>query len=679
MSQPNKRSKVLVLGMDGLDPRRVENMVREGRLPAFEKLRQSGTLSPLATSNPAESPVAWSSLATGCNPGKHGIFDFIHRNPSGYVPYLSLLHEPQTSVAKKSGAERFACPRSAEGFWRMTSDAGLPTTVVRWPVTFPAENVTGRFLSGLGVPDATGRLGKYTFYTTAPTADDTDEKVVRVSWRGDKIATHLFGPQMTGLRGCKPLRVKLNITRDGAGVTLVVGQQQERVQVGQWSEWFSVSFKFGPMQVCDALVKFRLVGTDPDLRLFATPMQIHPQRQLWPLTYPESYGAEVMEQVGPFYTMGLPEDTNAVTDNRYDLDGFLQQCSEIGTQRRGMFEHELNRFDDGVLAFVFDAGDRVQHMFWSIDDRQSPVYDAAHAKKYGHVIDDLYIEMDEILATALDAAGEETAVFVVSDHGFGPFRRAMHLNRWLIDKGYMELKGADEGRSLFADVDWSKTKAYAVGFTSLYLNLAGRESHGVVSPGDDADQLAADIACRLLETRDPESGDLAVRGVYPSQEIYSGPCVDRGPDMVVGFEPGYRASWQTALGAAPRGTIIDNDKAWAADHLVDPSAVPGVLACNVPLQGTNPAGVDLAPTILHSLGMPIPSHMDGGSWLRDQDAAHHPDASVTADQPELVWAMSASTCAQSPGCDPWDTDPGDGLDDDQRAELEKHLSDLGYI
>ena len=193
MRQPHQRSKVLVLGMDGLDPRRVERMAQEGRLPTFEKLRQSGTLRPLATSNPAESPVAWSSLATGCNPGKHGIFDFIHRNPSGYVPYLSLLHEPRTSAVKKNGAHRFACPRSVQGFWRMTSDAGLPTTVVRWPVTFPAENVTGRFLSGLGVPDATGRLGKYTFYTTAPTADDTDEKVVRVAWRGDNIATHLLG------------------------------------------------------------------------------------------------------------------------------------------------------------------------------------------------------------------------------------------------------------------------------------------------------------------------------------------------------------------------------------------------------------------------------------------------------------------------------------------------------
>jgi predicted AlkP superfamily phosphohydrolase/phosphomutase len=243
----------------------------------------------------------------------------------------------------------------------------------------------------------------------------------------------------------------------------------------------------------------------------------------------------------------------------------------------------------------------------------------------------------------------------------------------------MALQGTDEGRSLFADVDWSKTKAYAVGFTSLYLNMAGRESQGVVSPGDEADQLAADIACRLLETRDPQSGDLAVRGVYPTQEIYSGPCVERGPDMVVGFEPGYRASWQTALGAAPHGTIIDNDKAWAADHLVDPSAVPGVLASNVPLHCANPAGVDLAPTILHSLGMPIPPHMDGRSWLQDQGATHDPAMGVTADQPELVTAMSVSTDAQSPGREPWDTDAGDGLDDDQRAELEKHLSDLGYI
>lgn len=664
MNRSQQRSKVLVLGMDGLDPRRVERMVREGRLPAFGRLQKNGTLRPLATSNPAESPVAWSSLATGCNPGKHGIFDFIHRHPNGYVPYLSLLYEPHKSAMKKS-ADRYACPRAVPGFWRMTSDAGLPTTVVRWPVTFPAETVNGRFLSGLGVPDATGRLGKYTYYTTARDVE-RDEKVVSVKWRSNEITTRVFGPHVAGLRGSRALGVKLNIKRRANGLSLALGSTQHNVELGRWSDWFSVTFKYGPMRACDALVKFHLVSVEPELRLFATPMQIHPERQVWPLTQPASYGAELSEAIGPFYTLGLPEDTNGVTDGRYDLDAFLQQCQEINQQRRAMFEHELNRFDDGALAFVFDAGDRIQHMFWGIDDERSPTFDSAAAAKYGHVVDDLYREMDAILDTALTAEGDDTTVFVVSDHGFGPFRRAVHLNRWLIDNGYMVLRGADEGRSLLADVDWTQTKAYAVGFTSLYLNIADRESKGIVKPGEDAEDLALEISKRLSDLCDPDTADSAVRNVYANRDIYGGSCAEHGPDLVVGFEPGYRASWQTALGGAPHGTVVDNDKAWSADHLVDPTAVPGVLASNLALNDTNPNGIDLAPTILHCLDLPVPSNMDGQSWLRDQ-AAHEVAAGEDAShEPELVSAMSLSSSS-------------DGLNDDQRAELEKHLGDLGYL
>lgn len=664
MSLPIPYARVLVLGMDGLDPRRVAAMVQEGRLPAFAGLQETGTLCPLATSNPAESPVAWSSLATGCNPGKHGIFDFIHRHPKGYVPFLSLLSGPNQSESGKAG-NRFVCPRSAPGFWRLASDAGLPTTVVRWPVTFPAEEVSGNFLAGLGVPDVTGRLGKYTYFTTDRTVQ-RDEKVIHVSWRGDRMTTHLPGPQMRGLAGVRPVTAKLILERTGSGVVLSLGSERQNLEPGQWSKWFPIKFKWGPVCLSDAIVKFRLVTVSPELRLYATASQIHPEHQAWPLTSPASYGAQLAGQIGPFYTLGLPEDTHAVTDGRYDLDAFLQQCSEIGHERRAMFEHELHRFDEGVLAFVFDAGDRLQHMFWSVDDRQSPTFDPARAEKYGHVIPDLYREMDGLLATALDAVDDDTAVFVVSDHGFGPFRRAVHLNRWLVDNGFMKLHSNGEGRSLFADVDWSATQAYAIGFTSVYLNLAGRESHGIVKSGDEAESLQARIVDALRATRDPEDGANVIRNAYTARNIYTGTAAAKAPDLVVGFEPGYRASWQTALGGAPMDVVVDNDKLWAADHLVDPSAVPGVLASNAPITPTQPAGTDLAPTILTCLGLPIPSEMDGRSWLDDQPADSVTTEDASTAEPTLVGAPTSPVDA-------------DGLDDTQRAQLEKHLSDLGYL
>ena len=662
MSKRKRYSRVLVLGMDGLDPGRVTRMVAAGELPAFARLQREGRLGELATSNPAESPVAWSSLATGCNPGKHGVFDFIHRDPRGYVPRLSLQ---RSETGKLGSGKGYVCARHRAGFWQHTSDLGVPTTVVRWPVTFPAEPVNGRFLAGLGVPDVCGRLGRHTLYTTtAPPKDD--EQVIPVRWQKNRCVTHLIGPAVTGLGRARASRAKLLIERTEHGVTLTVGDQCHHVVPGQWSDWFSVRFHWGPIRLCDALVKFHLVSASPDLRLFSTPPQIDPKSQLWPLTQPAAYGRELADHLGPFYTLGMPEDTHAVTEGRYGLDAFLQQCGEIDQQRRAMLDYELAQFHEGVLAFVFDAGDRVQHLFWCIDDPASPTFDPVRAKRYGHVIPDLYRQMDRTLATALATVDQDTAVFVVSDHGFAPFYRAVNVNRWLVENGFMVLKGKGEGRSLFQDVDWHRTWAYAVGFTGVYLNRAGRESMGLVKAGDDAQRVLHDLAGGLRSARDPNSGAKMVRSTYFREDIYWGPRAAEGPDLLIGFEPGYRASWQTALGGAPHGVVIDNDKLWAADHLVDPSAVPGVLGTNLPIAGALPAGVDLAPTVLDCLGLPIPGDLDGCSWLAEGPAQRPtPD---TAEEPVLE-PVGALQDGRSP----------DGLNDNQRAELERHLTDLGYL
>ena len=666
MNNTKRYSKVLVLGMDGLDPRRVTSMVGDGELPSFRRLRDEGTLRALATSNPAESPVAWSSLATGCNPGRHGMFDFIHRNPKGYVPFLSTQREKK-NASFRSGGSRFESPRRAPGFWRYTSDAGMPTTVVRWPVTFPAESVNGNFLAGLGVPDVSGRMGKHTFYTTGEVKKD-DAKAVHVAWRGRAVSTHLFGPVMPGLTGAKPLRHMLRVEKSEGGVRLTVGAQRVELRPGDWSEWVNVRFSWGPVHICDAIVKFHLISVEPELRLFATPLQIDPRSQAAPLTQPASYGSELADRLGSFYTLGLPEDTHAVTDGRYDLDAFLQQCDQINGERRSMFEHELNRFGDGLLAFVFDAGDRIQHLFWCVDDPASPMFDPDRARKYGHVIADLYRDMDSLLATALDAVDDDTAVFVVSDHGFGPFHRAVHVNRWLIENGFMKLRGgAGEGRTLLGDVDWGRTKAYAVGFTSVYLNLAGRESCGIVTPGEQADSLRQELADGLCQVHDTANGQRVIHDVYAAREIYTGPHATEGPDLVIGFRPGFRASWQTALGAAPMTeSVVDNDSLWSADHLVDPSAVPGILAANVGVQCAAPAGVDLAPTILHALDLPVPPHMEGQSWLDEAPVEPKP----VHDEPALEPALAT---VETEACAP------DGLDEQQRKQLEDHLSDLGYL
>ena len=631
MSRSTHTKRVLVLGMSGLDPRRIRAMIRENQLPAFARLQQRGHLGELATSNPASSAVAWSSLATGCNPGKHGIFDAVQCDSATRQPCLSMSGEQPTSALLR-GRSHVVSPRKRPGFWRLTSDAGVPTSVIRWPVTFPAEPVHGRFLAGQGVPDVTGTPGRQTLYTTAPVPVDED-RVVNVRWTNAKIRTVLEGPGAP-----KPTRARMTIVRsdDTGGVVVRIGNEHHAVRLGRWSPWFRVRFRWGPVSRHTALVKFYLADIDPELRLFATPLQIDPVDQAWPITQPAEYGRELLDSLGPFYTLGEPLDTHSVLDRGYDLDGFLDQYREVSRQRQRMFEHELGRFHDGVLAFVFDTGDRIQHLFGAIDDVESPAYEPSRARTYAHVVPDLYRDMDSLLGTALEVVDDRTAVFVVSDHGFVPFRREVHVNRWLIDNGYMTVNHRGRSDSRWHDVDWEQTRAYAVGFSSLYLNLAGREPRGTVQPGHDAYALARQIATGLSRLRDPKSGRSMIRRVYDASTLFTGSHTLDGPNLVVGFEPGFRASRATACGSAPRELVTDNDSLWAADHHVDPSAVPGVVATNLEIECANPQGFDLAPTILNCLDLPVPDYMDGAPWVGDAPSSRPRETAHEKHTPELV-------------------------------------------
>jgi predicted AlkP superfamily phosphohydrolase/phosphomutase len=275
-----------------------------------------------------------------------------------------------------------------------------------------------------------------------------------------------------------------------------------------------------------------------------------------------------------------------------------------------MLDLELSRFDSGLLAFVFDSSDRIQHAFWSMRDPKHPMYDANLAAKYADVIPNVYREMDSVLGSVLAKCDAKTALIVLSDHGFNSFRRAVHVNRWLIQNGYMTLKDGNDqpGQDLFKNVDWSRTKAYAIGFTNIYINLKGREGQGVVA-SNDAAALSQEIAAKLREWKDPDTTEALIKQVYIAREIYSGKALADGPDLVVGLNPGYRASAQTVLGGAPLNLVEDNKKRWSGDHLIDPSCVPGILFTNQKLNVTNPGLTNVAPTVLKCLGVKAPDQM----------------------------------------------------------------------
>jgi predicted AlkP superfamily phosphohydrolase/phosphomutase len=175
------------------------------------------------------------------------------------------------------------------------------------------------------------------------------------------------------------------------------------------------------------------------------------------------------------------------------------------------------------------------------------------------------------------------------------------------------MPGAEAG-DFFRHVDWSRTRAYAVGLGGIYLNLAGREEGGVVAP-EVADDVKSAISRSLAGLVDPERGGVAVRRVVEREAVYSGPYVDEAPDLLVNFSAGYRASWGTPLGAVPATVFEDNGKKWAGDHAIDPTLVPGVLFTSRSVSAESPSLVDLAPTILSALGVPVPASMEGQSIL----------------------------------------------------------------
>lgn len=602
--------RCIVLGMDGLDPQILTGLIKDNKLPNFTRLANEGTFVPLRTSNPVMSPVAWSNIATGAGPEYHGIFDFLRRDPANYMPYLTL-RKSSTGIF----GTRYKQARQCDGFWKYTSDAEIPTTVIRWPVTFPAERVTGRFLSGLGVPDLLGSEGQYQYYTTemVSKSDPSPDNVVHVIW-GEKriVRTYLKGPMTGRHRHAElPMVIKMEnpdrVTIGLADVPLIEAHR------GRWTQWIKVAFKVG-LQRIHGMVRFLLLDSDPHLKLFVYPINIDPADQAFSITYPADYGQQLENIMGTFHTLGMPVMVHPLSHKRYGFSEFLSQVETISGERTKMFLNELECFDKGLLAFVFDHTDRFQHALWATRDPHHPVYNEKEAKKYRNVINEMYRQMDNILGRALEKADNKIALFVVSDHGFAGFRRQVHLNRWLIENGYMHLKESDdrEASGLFRDVDWKKTRAYAMGFASIYINLAGREGGGIVKRGAEYDRLCREIPAKLEPLKDPENGSPVVHKIYRGSKVYNGgPLADYAPDLLAGLKPGYRFSWQTALGAAPTRLIEDNTSRWSGDHIFDPTFMSGILLSNRKINTKNPRGIDIAPTVLNCLGLNQPARMTG--------------------------------------------------------------------
>jgi predicted AlkP superfamily phosphohydrolase/phosphomutase len=214
--------------------------------------------------------------------------------------------------------------------------------------------------------------------------------------------------------------------------------------------------------------------------------------------------------------------------------------------------------------------------------------------------------MDDLVGEARRLAGDDAVFIVCSDHGFSSYRRGVNYNNWLVDHGLMSLKNQR--------VDWSRTKAYALGLGSIYINLKGREPQGAVLPGPDYDEVRRQIREGLEALVDPLTGERPVTRVFTREELYSEFDPDLIPDLRVSNSLNYRVSWQTNLGGFGKELIEDNPKAWSGDHSSnDPDLVRGVFFVNRKINTTEPRMIDLMPTVLHALGLSPPPEVQGRS------------------------------------------------------------------
>ncbi|MEI6971343.1 MAG: alkaline phosphatase family protein [bacterium] len=599
-------SRVVVVGMDGLDPARVRRLMAAGELPGFSRLAGQGTFSELETTCPPISPVAWSSFATGVNPGKHGIFDFLNRDLRTCIPCLS---------STRVGRKEITLLRRSTPFWKILGEHGVFSTILRVPVTFPPEKFRGLLLSGMCVPDLRGTQGTYTVYEEGARRESGDGGV-RIPVEFDsagKADVLLPGPPSGNGRSLQ-LSVRIKLDRSRASAVVRLGGERVVLKLGEYSDWIPVRYRLG-LRSAHGVCRLLLVSVEPEFRLYVTPVNLDPEHPDMPISNPPYYAIHLAKLHGTFATLGLAEDTSALNDGIIDDAAFLRQALDIQRTREDAFFEALKRTRRGVCATVFDLTDRVQHMFYRYvrEDQQVGAWGGESGAASTQAIDDVYRSMDVLLGRVMKEAGPETAVFVLSDHGFADFRRAVSLNAWLEQEGYLVRKAGAAGAAYLADVDWTKTRAYSFGLSGIYLNLRGREGHGIVPSEGEAGDLKREIATRLADLKDPEGNQPAIHKVYDSSQAYSGPYAGEGPDLIVGYEAGYRASWETAKGALGGPVFSDNTRRWSGDHCIDRDLVPGVLFSNrkLDLHGLRPSILDLAPTILSIFGISPPAYMDG--------------------------------------------------------------------
>jgi predicted AlkP superfamily phosphohydrolase/phosphomutase len=630
-------TRIVVLGLDGLDPGMTLRLMREGRLPNFQKLADKGVFRPLDTSNPSISPVAWSTFATGVDASRHGIYDFLTRDPCTYGPMLSST---DIRAAKKvMNIGRFVVPlekprikllQKSQAFWKLLGDRYIFSIIQRVPITFPPVPFRGLLLSGMCVPDLRGSQGTFSFYSTQqddhghPVRTGGEQTVLRR--KGNQIRTRIVGPDNSMLRsgGRMTLPMTIDLAADGQGARIEIeGTEPFDLPLRTYSPWIKLVFRPGLKVKVHGIARFYLNSFEPEVELYMTPIHIDPEHPAMPISHPQIYSVYLAKMQGAFATLGLAEDTWALNERVIDEKAFFEQAMAIYEERERMFLDALAQTKKGLVTTVFDTTDRVQHMFYRYLDPTHPANAGKDTTEWADTIPKVYERTDALLGKIWSEVERPDTVFmVISDHGFTNFRRGVNLNTWLREHGYLALKpGHETSGEWFEHVDWSQTRAFSLGLTGMFINRQGREASGLVSEGEEYRTLVAELSQKLEELVDPQTGRRAIRKVRATNETFDGPYRLDAPDLLIGYEGGYRNSWECATGAVTGSVFSDNTRSWSGDHCVDPDIVPGVFFCNRKIVTERPRLVDIPLSVIELFGQKRARYMQG-------DMIFAPDAKV---------------------------------------------------
>ncbi len=623
--------RVVVLGIDGLDPELLaETMKRFPELTKnFRRLVDEQGLHSLGTSTPPQSPVAWSNFITGRNPGGHGIFDFIHRDPVSRGPIPSTTTSTEVKTLDLWGDWQFPLGggeslsnRSGESFWTVLARHGIPADIWRMPANFPVEPAMGLSFSGMMTPAVDSAYGEFTFYTEEALTGEFSigKKIenVRVG-SDDQIATRLFGPGGSPFHHTQvPITIPMTVSldREHRAAALEVGARVLVLEPGEWSEFVPVTFPLmaGGLADVQGIVRFYLRSIEP-FQMYASPVNIDPEAPITPVSEPTSASAELASGptgIGPYYTQGMPEDVNALKSEVLTVPEFMQQANLVHREGERMLDYALDHYlkkpEGGFLFFYFSTIDLCGHMMWRHTDTTHPHHDPTLAAQssegwtqragstWKDTTYDLYIEMDRVLGHLRKRLPLDATLIVMSDHGFAPYTRKFSLNTWLQKNGYLVLKPGREIEKPHHDekfetvflmdaVDWSKTRAYGIGFNGLYVNLAGREGGEAGDAGivdaKDAPALLAELKQKLEGLLDPKDGARVIFRCDLAADVYRGERVAEAPDMVVGYNSGYDNSDEATQGRIPNEVLADNlGGTFNGSHLMAPDVVMGTLLSN---------------------------------------------------------------------------------------------------